>query len=83
MTTKFNPGDVVNIIDPLNKKVVTEAVITYEFDPMKCVLHADYVHTDHVEWANVLGLNGSWYMHVPECNMELSKFGKALRSHEH
>lgn len=82
MTTKFNPGDVVNIIDPLKKAVVTEAVIAYEFDPMKCVLHEDASHPDHVEWANVLGLDGSWYMHVPECHMELSEFGRNLHERE-
>jgi len=71
--TKFSPGDVVIVGED------TEAVIVYEYDPMPCLKCGK---PNCFEWANVLGLDNGWLMHVSECDMKLSSFGEKLRRYD-
>ena len=71
--TRFNPGDVVMVADKI------EAVILYEYDPMRCMCD----DKDCYEWANLLIVDGGgWLMHVKECDMRLSHFGRRLKSND-
>ncbi|MEW6016434.1 MAG: hypothetical protein AB1760_00005 [Pseudomonadota bacterium] len=76
--SRFRPGDVVLFTRDVGGAEFkpVEGVIAFENCPMPCMVCDD---PDCVEWGNVLGLDGKWYWHVPECAMQLSGLGKALR----